>query len=104
MHWDTYKQDNYSTVGGDGGCRVGEIRAGTTSPMPDHKGFKLQELSEIHPLTPAVQALRWNRGETRMLRTSFWSKPLSIPFCPESAHVPFGIKSQHIVLGRTYSH
>ena len=31
-------------MGGDGGCRVGEVRAGTTSPMPDHKGFKLQEL------------------------------------------------------------
>ena len=46
MHWDTFKQDNYSTVGGDGGCRVGEVRAGTTSPMADHKGFKL--LSEIH--------------------------------------------------------
>ena len=30
--------------GGDGGCRVGKVRAGTTSPMPDHKGFKLQEL------------------------------------------------------------
>ena len=29
---------------GDGGCRVGEVRAGTTSPMPDRKGFKLQEL------------------------------------------------------------
>ena len=28
--------------GGDGGCRVGEVRAGTTSPMPDHKGFKQQ--------------------------------------------------------------
>ena len=37
-----YKQDNYNTVGGDGGCRVGEVRAGTTSPLPDHKGFKLQ--------------------------------------------------------------
>ena len=36
------KQDNYNTVGGDGGCRVGEVRAGTTSPMPNHKGFKLQ--------------------------------------------------------------
>ena len=33
-----------ATVGGDGGCRVGEVRAGTTSPMPDHKGFKLQQL------------------------------------------------------------
>ena len=20
MHWDTFKQDNYSTVGGNGGC------------------------------------------------------------------------------------
>ena len=34
--------DNWFTVGGDGGCRVGKVRAGTTSPMPDHKGFKLQ--------------------------------------------------------------
>ena len=24
------------------GCRVGEVQAGTTSPMPDQKGFKLQ--------------------------------------------------------------
>ena len=41
----------YSTVGGDGGCRVGEVRAGTTSPMPDHKGFKSYgKLSEIHLL------------------------------------------------------
>ena len=35
MHWDTFKQNSYSTVGGDGGCRVGEVRAGTTSPIPD---------------------------------------------------------------------
>ena len=28
-----FKQDNYSTVGGDG------VWAGTTSPMPDHKDF-----------------------------------------------------------------
>ena len=28
-------------MGGDGGCRVGEVRAGTTSPMPDHKVLKL---------------------------------------------------------------
>ena len=34
--------DNWCTVGGDGGCRVGEVRDGTTSPMPDHKSFKLQ--------------------------------------------------------------
>ena len=42
MHCDTLKQDNDSTVRGDGGSRVGEERAGTTSPMPEHKGFKLQ--------------------------------------------------------------
>ena len=36
--------DSWCTVGGNGGCRVGEVRASTTSPMPDHKGFKLQEL------------------------------------------------------------
>ena len=43
MHWDIFRQDNYSTVGGDayGGCRGGEVRAGTTSPMPDHKGVNL---------------------------------------------------------------
>ena len=44
------KQDNDSTVGEDGECRVGEVRAGTTSPMPNHKGFKLHLLSEIHLL------------------------------------------------------
>ena len=54
MHCDTLKQDNDSTVRGDGGSRVAEVRAGTTSPMPEHKGFMLQYLSEIHPITPAV--------------------------------------------------
>ena len=42
MHWDTFKQDNNSTVGGDGGCRAGEGQSSTTSLMPAHKGFKLQ--------------------------------------------------------------
>ena len=42
MHWDTFKQDNYSTVGGEGECRVGKVQAGTTSLMPNQKGFKLQ--------------------------------------------------------------
>ena len=42
MHWDTFKQDNDNPVGGDGGCRVGEVRVGTTSPIRDHKDFKLQ--------------------------------------------------------------
>ena len=35
-------RDNWCTVGGNGECRVGEVRAGTTSPLPDHKGLKLQ--------------------------------------------------------------
>ena len=52
MHCDTLKQDNDSTVRGDGGSMVSEVRAGTTSPMPEHKGFKLQKLSR-DPLTPA---------------------------------------------------
>ena len=51
MHWDTFKQDNYNTVEGDGGSRVGDVRAGTASPIPDHKGFKLQWLSR-DSLTP----------------------------------------------------
>ena len=42
MHCDTLKQDNDSTVRGDGGSRVGEVRAGTASPRPEHKGFMLQ--------------------------------------------------------------
>ena len=37
-----WKKGNDSTVRGDGGGRVGEVRAGTTSPMPEHKGFMLQ--------------------------------------------------------------
>ena len=41
MRWDTFKQDNYSKVGGDGGHRVGEVQASTSSPMTDQKGFKL---------------------------------------------------------------
>ena len=45
MHWNTFKQGNYSTVegdgGGGGGGRVGEVQASTTFPMPDYKGFNL---------------------------------------------------------------
>ena len=39
MHCDTLKQDNDSTVRGDGGSRVGEVRAGTTSPCPSIRAF-----------------------------------------------------------------
>ena len=34
MHWDTFKQGNHSTVGGDGGCRVGSYLADPSSPIP----------------------------------------------------------------------
>ena len=51
MHCDTFKQDKYSTVGGDEGCRVSEVRAGTTFPMPDHKGsLSYSNCQEIHTL------------------------------------------------------
>ena len=42
MHWDALKQGNDSIVRGDGGSRVGEVLAGTTFHMPEHKGFMLQ--------------------------------------------------------------
>ena len=50
MHWDAFKQDNYSALREYEGCRVDEVRAGTSFPMPNHKSFKLQKLSKIHPL------------------------------------------------------
>ena len=49
MHWDTFKQDNYSTLGGEGGCRVGEVRASTTSPKPNHKGFQATVTARDQP-------------------------------------------------------
>ena len=43
MHWDISDAGFLDiTVRGDGGGRVGEVRAGTSSPMPEHKGFMLQ--------------------------------------------------------------
>ena len=39
MHRDAFKQDMYSPMGEDGGCRVGEVRAGTASPHPRPKGL-----------------------------------------------------------------
>ena len=51
-------RDNWCTVGGDGGCRVGEVRAGTTSPMPDHKGFKLQQLVNFQKFS-TLRVKRW---------------------------------------------
>ena len=55
MNLDTLKQDDYSTVGGDGGCSVAEVRAGTTSPMPNYKGnFNRLSVTARDPHTPFV--------------------------------------------------
>ena len=51
-------RDNWCTVGGYGGCRVGEVRAGTTSPLPDHKGFKLQWLVDFQKFS-TLQVKIW---------------------------------------------
>ena len=50
MHWDTFKQDNYSTVGGDGGCRVGEVRAGTTFLLKSLMAEWLEQASQRHEI------------------------------------------------------
>ena len=42
VNFQSASHDNWCTVGGDGGCWVSKVWAGTTSPMPDHKDFKLQ--------------------------------------------------------------
>ena len=39
MHWDTFKQGNYRTVGIDGGCRVNKVPTCATSPMPNNQGL-----------------------------------------------------------------
>ena len=57
MHCNTLKQDNDSTVRGDGGSRVGEVRAGTTSPMSEHKGLSYSNCQEIHSRQQTGMAL-----------------------------------------------
>ena len=41
--------------------------------MPEHKSFMLQQLSEIHPITPAVQGLMYfpNAGSIRLSKCEF---------------------------------
>ena len=55
MNWDTFKQGNYSTVGEDAGCRVGEVRASNTSPhaRPYASSDPYQTL--IRPLRPGME-------------------------------------------------
>ena len=82
MHCNTLKQDNDSTVQGDGGSSVGEVRAATTSPMPEHKGFKLQWLSR-DPLTPADGP--GSVSVKHLYFIQYWikqSKKLTHTFCP----------------------
>ena len=50
-------------MGGDGGCKVCQVRAGTTSPMPDHKGFKLHLLVNFQKFS----TLRVNIRNTALL-------------------------------------
>ena len=100
MHWDTLKQDNYSTVRGDGGSRVGEVRAGTTSPMPEHKGIKLQYLSET-PSTPAAGpgSLSVNILSVQNLIECTWNVLFSNCCCQY-----FQIKSLSSTLGEVRTH
>ena len=42
MHWDSFKQDIYSTVGEDGGVGLARYEPALLPHMPDHKGFKIQ--------------------------------------------------------------
>ena len=46
-------------MGGDGGCRVSEVQAGATSPMPDHKGFKLQQLVNFQKFSTLRDNYQW---------------------------------------------
>ena len=62
-------------MGGDGGCRVGEVRAGTTSPMPDHKGFKLHTLKV---LVTTIDAQWEGMGDVGSARY----EPALLPPCP----------------------
>ena len=55
-------RDNWCTVGGNGGCRVGEVLASTTSLMPDHKGFKLQWLVNFQKFSTLRVYCNWGEG------------------------------------------
>ena len=52
MRWDTFEQDNYNTLGGYGGSRVGKVRAGTTSTISNHKGLSYSKCQRsIHSIS-----------------------------------------------------
>ena len=60
-----FKQDHYSTVGGDRGCRVSEVRAGATSPMPDHKGLSY---SHCQRSTDSISKVKFQKFSTLMVK------------------------------------
>ena len=101
---------------------VSEVRAGTTSPMPDHKGFKLQKLVNFQKFS-TVRVNNLARSCCNQLQTSFgrecgvpttrqvictskrnWTLrdmlvkanyPWFFFLSPEPVHVPFGTEFQH---------
>ena len=70
MHWDTLKQGNYSTVRGDGGSRVGEVREGTQ--VRGTKEGTTAQKATVHQVT-TILATSKNvlfPGHTHLLTTS----------------------------------
>ena len=59
MHWDTFEQNYYNTVGGDRGCRVGEVRARPYFPHARPQGF-LATVTVKNPTTPFLSELSRN--------------------------------------------
>ena len=59
-------------MGGHGGCRVSEVRAGTTSPMPDNKGIKLQLLVNFQKFSASTTSpMPDNKGIKLQLLVNF---------------------------------
>ena len=89
MHWDTFnfKQDDYSTVGGHGGCRVGELRVGTTPPMPDHKGLSYRNCQRSSPYGNGQMADgHWSKIKSELIADmvtaiNLFSEGYMVTFC-----------------------
>ena len=58
MHLDTFKQDNYSTVGGDEGCRASEVQMGVVVQWLDYFAVT-QEPGVRFPATAEKCHLMW---------------------------------------------
>ena len=72
MYWDTFNQDNYSTVGGDGGCRVDEVQARTTSPVANHI-IRVLSYSNCQRPTHSISNFKKSRVSTSNLTGGFTS-------------------------------